>query len=73
MRLVDSKTGARVVPVPPPATKILARLSRVEGNRWVFSSMEGASAQTPQDHLGKLITYLTAMQAGSAVCMSTTS
>lgn len=36
MRLVDSKTGARVVPMPPPAAKALAGLSRVKGNPWVF-------------------------------------
>ena len=36
MRLMDSKTGARVVPMPPAAASVLARLSRVEGNPWVF-------------------------------------
>ena len=36
MRLVDSKTGARVVPLPPPAARVLTGLSRVPGNPWVF-------------------------------------
>ena len=36
MRLVDSKTGARVVPMPPPAAEVLAALPRVPGNPWVF-------------------------------------
>ena len=35
MRLADSKTGARVVPLPP-AARVLAGLSRVPGNPWVF-------------------------------------
>ena len=36
MRLADSKTGARGVPLPPAAAKVLAGLSRVPGNQWVF-------------------------------------
>ncbi len=36
MRLVDSKTGARVVPMPAAAAKVLAGLARVENNPWVF-------------------------------------
>ena len=36
MRLSDSKTGARVVPMPPPAAKMLADPPRVPGNPWVF-------------------------------------
>ena len=35
-RLADSKTGARVVPLPPAAARVLAGLSRVPGNPWVF-------------------------------------
>ena len=45
MRLVDSKTGARVVPMPPPAAKVLAGLSRVEGNPWVFPGRKKGTGQ----------------------------
>ena len=40
MRLADSKTGARVVPLPPAAARVLAGLSRVPGNPWVFPGRE---------------------------------
>ncbi len=36
MRLADSKTGGRIVPLPPAAAAVLADLPRVEGNPWVF-------------------------------------
>ncbi len=36
MRLRDSKTGARVVPLPPAAAEVLADLPKVPGNPWVF-------------------------------------
>ena len=36
MRLRDSKTGGRVVPLPPAAAEVLAGLPRVDGNPWVF-------------------------------------
>jgi integrase len=36
LRLPDSKTGAKVVYLNPPALEALARLSRVEGNPYVF-------------------------------------
>ncbi len=45
MRLADSKTGARVVPMPPPAAKVLAGLSRVEGNPWVFPGRKKGTGQ----------------------------
>jgi integrase len=45
MRLVDSKTGARVAPMPPPAAQVLARLSRVEGNPWVFPGRKKGTGQ----------------------------
>ncbi len=45
MRLVDSKTGARVVPMPPPAAKVLAALSRVENNPWVFPGRKKGTGQ----------------------------
>ena len=40
MRLADSKTGARVVPLPAAAARVLAGLSRVPGNPWVFPGRE---------------------------------
>ena len=48
MRLVDSKTGARVVPMPPPAAEVLAALPRVPGNPWVFP---GRKKRTHQRNL----------------------
>ena len=36
MRLADSKTGARIVPLPPAAAELLADLPRIDGNPWVF-------------------------------------
>lgn len=36
MRLADSKTGARVVPLPPAAVEVLKDLPRVADNPWVF-------------------------------------
>ena len=45
MRLADSKAGARVVPMPPAAAKVLAGLSRVEGNPWVFPGRKKGTGQ----------------------------
>ena len=45
MRLGDSKTGARVVPLPPAAAKVLAGLSRVAGNSWVFPGRKKGDRQ----------------------------
>ena len=36
MRLRDSKTGERMVPMPPAAAEVLASLPKTEGNPWVF-------------------------------------
>ena len=36
MRLRDSKTGGRIVPLPPAAAEVLAELPRIDGNPWVF-------------------------------------
>jgi integrase len=35
-RLPDSKNGARILELPPPALKVLAKLPRVEGNPFVI-------------------------------------
>ena len=45
MRLADSKTGARVVPLPPAAVRVLAGLSRVPGNPWVFPGRKKGDRQ----------------------------
>ena len=37
IRLVDSKTGPRVVPLSPGATRVLASLPRAAGNPWVIA------------------------------------
>ncbi len=36
LRLPDSKTGARVIPLPPQAVELLAGLPRIPGNPWVI-------------------------------------
>ena len=36
LRLRDSKSGARLVPLSPPAARVLAELPRVEDNPWVI-------------------------------------
>ena len=35
LRLRDSKTGPRTVPISPAAAKILGELPRIPGNPWV--------------------------------------
>ena len=45
MRLADSKTGARVVPLPPAAARVLAGLSRFPGNPWVFPGRKKGDRQ----------------------------
>ena len=45
MRLADSKTGGRVVPLPPPAVKVLEELSRTPGNPWVFPGRKKGTGQ----------------------------
>ena len=35
LSLTDSKTGARIVPLPPAAAEVLAALPRIPGNPWV--------------------------------------
>ena len=46
MRLRDSKTGGRVVPMPPAAAQVLADLPKVEGNPWVFPGRKKGAHQT---------------------------
>ena len=46
MRFADSKTGARIVPMPPAAAAVLAALPRVAGNPWVFPGRKKGTHQT---------------------------
>ncbi len=46
MRLRDSKTGGRVVPMPPAAAQVLADLPRIDGNPWVFPGRKKGTRQT---------------------------
>ncbi len=45
MRLRDSKTGARIVPLPPAAAEVLADLPNVAGNPWVFPGRKKGTHQ----------------------------
>jgi len=45
MRLSDSKTGARFVPMPPAAAEVLAALPRIPGNPWVFPGRKKGTHQ----------------------------
>ena len=51
LRLRDAKTGARMVPLTPTAEDVLAGITRVPGNPWVFP---GAN---PDSHLSQLSTH----------------
>ena len=45
MRLGDSKTGARIVPLPPAAVELLKDLPRTAGNPWVFPGWKKGTHQ----------------------------
>ena len=45
MRLRDSKTGGRIVPMPPAAAEVLGALPRFEGNPWVFPGRKKGTRQ----------------------------
>ena len=45
LRLRDTKTGARVVPLTPPAAEVLEDLPRVSGNPWVFPGRKRGTHQ----------------------------
>ena len=40
LRLPDSKTGARLVPLSPPAARVPEELPRIDGNPWVILGMK---------------------------------
>ena len=46
IRLRDSKTGPRVVPLSPAATRVLAGIPRPLGNPWVIAGREPGARQT---------------------------
>ena len=48
LRLADSKTGPRAVPLSPPAVRVLAELPRLPGSPWVIPG------QKPGTHLTNL-------------------
>jgi integrase len=41
LRLPDSKTGAKVVPLGAPALTVLSKLTRKKGSPWVFPATSG--------------------------------
>ena len=51
LRLRDTKTGARMVPLTPTAAAVLAGVVRVPRSPWVFAGV------TPDRHLSQLSTY----------------
>ena len=51
IRLADSKTGARLVPLSPAAARVLEELPRIEGNPWVIPGTK------PGRHLADLNHY----------------
>ncbi len=40
LRLLDSKTGPRPVPLTPAVERVLARIPRIEGNPWVIAGRD---------------------------------
>ena len=55
LKLADSKTGARVVPLPPEAAGVLARLPRLAGNPHVIAGKVKGSHLQNLDEPWKLI------------------
>ncbi len=51
LRLPDSKTEARLIPLSPPAARVLEELPRIDGNHWVIPGMK------PGCHLSDLNHY----------------
>ena len=51
LRLPDSKTGARMVPLSPAAARVLTDIPRINGNPWVIPGFK------PNKHLSDLNHY----------------
>ena len=49
VRLFDSKTGARMVPLSPPAARVLAELPRIKGNPCVPGFSDAAEPSRPHE------------------------
>ena len=55
LRLADSKTGARVVSLPPAAAGLLAALPRLPGNPWVFPGRKPGARLSGLDHVWRKV------------------
>ena len=55
LKLPDTKTGARVVPLPPRAVELLASLPRIEGNPWVIPGRKPGTHLRQIDDAWKII------------------
>ena len=55
LKLPDAKTGARVVPLPPPAVELLAALPREPGNPWVITGRKPGTHLRQIDDAWKII------------------
>ena len=55
LRLADSKTGARVVSLPPAAAGLLAALPCLPGNPWVFPGRKPGARLNGLDHVWRKV------------------
>ena len=55
LRLADSKTGARVVPLPPPAVELLGKLPRLSGNPWVIPGKKPGTHLRDVDNAWRIV------------------
>jgi integrase len=55
LRLGDSKTGAKVIPIGPPALEILASVPRIESSPFVFPAGAGDSHFQGTDKVWRLV------------------
>ena len=55
LKLPDTKTGARVVPLPPRAVELLASLPRIVGNPWVIPGRKPGTHLRQIDDAWKII------------------
>ena len=55
LRLRESKTGPRAVPLSPPAAKVLAELPRVPGNPWVIPGQKPGTHMTNLDDPWRIV------------------
>lgn len=55
LRLADSKTGAKVIPIGAPALEILAAVPRIEGSPFVFPAAGGGSFFQGTDKVWRVV------------------